>query len=313
MKKYCIFASLFGVILVVAGATLVGYFYSLGYDLDNLSFGSSDTDYVAVETTYLVNERETSLADDSTENHSVEFSSADSTNISEIEIDASAANINFYTAYNDCISVVASGKGSNLVNTELTSGKLEIEYGTADIDFSDIKSIDMQSLVNIKDNAPEIDIYIPVNAVFENLSIELASGEITISDLSLYELDIQVAAGNVNLHRLYINNKPDIELVAGDIMITSSYLNNLEIETVSGGDVYFSECELIGETQLDSVAGNTDIYYLSGSVDDYDFDISVLSGQVRINGNDYVPNNDAATNKISVSKVTGDVFIEFEE
>lgn len=319
MKKYCIFASIFGVILVIAGATMIGHYYSIGYDIDNIfSDGNSASvvDIGTVETTWTaVTEilEETPYYNESTESHSRELSSVDTASINEIEIDASAAILNFYITYSDCIRINASGNGSNLVETNVSSGKLEIDYGTSDIDFTDIKSVDLQSVVNIADSAPEIDIYIPEGFGFENISIELASGELTMSDIISNDIDIQIAAGNINLHRVNVSDSPDIELVAGEIMITSSYLNNLEIETVSGGDIYITECELLGETKIDSVTGNTDIYNNLISVDEYDFDISVLTGNVRVNGSNNIPSNSSAPHKISISKVTGDVYIEFAE
>lgn len=310
MKKYCIFATVFGIILVIAGATIIGYFYSKGYDLDRIF---EDESISAVETTYVVHEESAPLEKESSESHSQEFSSADSASVREIEIDVSSAKIGFYTSYNDCIKIYCSGNGSGLVEANISSGKLEIDYGTADIDFTDIKNVDLHSVVDISDNSPEIDIYLPEGFQYEDISIELASGELNINDLITNDLDIQMAAGNINIHRNIVCNSPDIELVAGEIMITSSYLYNLDIETVSGGDIYLSECELIGETKIDTVTGNTDIYNLPGSVDDYDYDISVLTGIIRVNGSDNIPSNSDAENKISISKVTGNVYIEFTE
>ena len=146
MKKYCIFASIFGVILVIAGATMIGHYYSIGYDIDNIfSDGNSASvvDIGTVETTWTaVTEilEETPYYNESTESHSRELSSVDTASINEIEIDASAAILNFYITYSDCIRINASGNGSNLVETNVSSGKLEIDYGTSDIDFTDIKA-----------------------------------------------------------------------------------------------------------------------------------------------------------------------------
>lgn len=314
MKKYCIFASIFGIILVIAGATIIGYFYFQGYDMDSIFEDSASAIVEPAYTTVIGDYAyETPLSEESAESHSQEFSSSDSASVKEIEIDVSSAKVGFYTSYNDCIKIYSSGTDSGLVEATISSGKLEIDYGTADIDFTDIKNVDLQSVVNIADNAPEIDIYLPEGFQYENISIEIASGELNLNDLITNDLDIQMAAGNINMHRNTICNSPEIELVAGEIMITSSYLYNLEIETVSGGDIYLSECELIGETKIDTVTGNTDIYNLPGSVDDYDYDLSVLTGTVRVNGSNNIPSNSYAENKISVSKVTGNVYIEFTE
>lgn len=313
MKKYCIFATVMGFVLMVAGITLVAYFSSLGYDFtgtftDYSSVSPTETTYTAATEPYV----ETPL-EESMESHTRELSSADTASIKNIEIDASAANVNFYVSYSDTIRVVTAGNGCNLVEVNVSSGELEIDYGSADIDFTDIKSIDLQSVVDIADSSPEIDIFLPEGMQLEGVSIELASGEVMISDLITASLDIQVAAGNVDLHRVNAYASPEIELVAGDISISSSYFKDLDIETVSGGNIYISECELTGETQIDTVTGNTDIYNLPGSVKDYDFDISVLTGYIRVNGENTVPENPGAANKITISKVTGDVYIEFAE
>lgn len=310
MKKYCIFATVMGFVLMVAGITLVAYFSSLGYD-----FTDTFTDYSSTppSVTTVTAITETPLSEESMESHTRELSSADTASIKNIEIDASAAKVNFYVTYSDTIRIVTAGNGCNLVEVNVSSGELEIDYGSADIDFTDIKSIDLQSVVDIADSSPEIDIYIPEGMQLDSVSIELASGEMMLSDLITHHLDVQLAAGNVNMHRVTVFDDPEIELVAGDISISSSYFKDLDIETVSGGYIYISETELVGDTQIDTVTGSTDIYNFPGRLKDYDFDISVLTGYIRVNGENTVPENPGAANKITISKVTGDVYIEFAE
>lgn len=314
MKKYCIFASVIGFICFIAGIVIIIFSAAMGYDIDDISdFGSGNDDAV-VETEYSVTEILDDIyppENDSTETHRHELSAADSGNIEKIDIEASNAIINFYSSYNDSIQISTSGNGSKLVNVDFSSDTIDIDYGSSGIDFTDLGAIDLKSIGSIADSTPEIDIYLPESKEFEEVSIELASGDISLYYLNTVKLDVELAAGEVNIHNSKIYEEPDIDLVAGNIHISSSYTNNLDIETVSGGDIYISECELIGDTQIDAVSGNTDIYYLKGDIDDYDFDIEVITGNVRINGDSIIPSNNGAPNKISINKVSGDCYIEF--
>lgn len=312
MKKYCIFATVIGVICFISGIVITCFSASTGLYNDFYNIVSDNN--VTAETEPIVTE----ILDEfyptdtaPTETHRHDLSASDSAKIKKIDIEASNAKVNFYSSYNDCIQISTSGNGSKLVNIDFSSDSIDIDYGSSGVDFTDLGAIDLKSIGNIADSVPEIDIYLPETKELEEVSIELASGEVSLYYLQTVNLDIELAAGEINIHNSKISEKPDIDLVAGNIHISSCYTNNLDIETVSGGDIYISECELLGDTQIDAVSGNTDMYYLIGDIDDYDFDIEVITGNVRINGDSIIPDNDGAPNRISISKVSGDCFIEF--
>lgn len=312
MKKYCIFAGIFGTVLLFTGIVITAVFSAQGYDY---SPRYSSDDVELAQTTYI---EETVLPDDyyeSSENHQLEFSAAESSSLKSISIEAAAANVYIYTSYNGTVSVSTQGTGSNVVGSNIDeNGCLYIASGDVDIDFDNITNGTLDSIIqNSKKSVPDINVFIPENCALNSISIELAAGSVSISDAISNEIDIELAAGNLDLHRVSVSDSAQIEIAAGEISVYASSVNDLDIDSAFGGDIYVNECVLTGDTEINSVSGNINLYTIRGDIDDYDFDIEMLAGYAQINNSDKIPDNPSAENSITISCVAGNAYIDFEE
>ncbi|NMA85962.1 MAG: DUF4097 domain-containing protein [Tissierellia bacterium] len=158
----------------------------------------------------------------------------------------------------------------------------------------------------------KLDIYIPTD--FEdNIEISTSSGDINLSNLNLYKLNVVASSGDVKLSNLYANSLSikttsgeqwgeNLEIEqskflasSGDIQVYDLITQSLFVET-SSGEQEFKKLESEKSTFLAS-SGDIEIYGNTGDVD-----ITTSSGNIELN-------YDVFYNNITITASSGDVDI----
>lgn len=113
----------------------------------------------------------------------------------------------------------------------------------------------------------EIIITMPKNNFLNKVKIEAGSGEVSISDIKMSQLDFEVGAGNSNISNIVVENKARIEGGAGKVVIQDSILNDLDLD-VGVGEFQINHTAVYGNSDIDAGIGKLDIK-LKGTLHDY--------------------------------------------
>ena len=213
----------------------------------------------------------------------------------------------------------ASGNTNNL--KDVKSLALDISYGTVSITEGDhfgiqvynIGSDDYYSTVkegvwkiedNVEDNksefsifgvrisdsvnhpfrAPNIELTIPEDFVFENLDIILNTGTIKAERLSSKNADINVGAGSLHIKELSASEKSSYSIDTGQLVIEDI---NAQDANINCGVGNLTAAGIIkGENLITCGIGNVSLD-LNGNEADYNYNVDCGIGTVIINDNSY--------------------------
>ncbi len=312
MKKFCITALTFGLILCAAGFTIVGIFKREGYNIeDAFDDGHHSHAFESTETTQVL----TQYADDEktvigevTYEHAEHFNKDEdsyshyysSCDIKGIEIESAAADV--YISCGDQLSVSAYGintkKFSEIIDED---GILKIDYNTDGANLVDL--LDQKSV--------SIDITVPFDFVLPELDVDIDAGAASISSIGMDVLKLDLSAGNISISQAIVSISSEIDITAGDIYVYDSRLNDTIVE-MTAGNIYTSDnTYMTGITEIDMAAGNVDLW-LTGYVSDYTYEISKTAGTLSINGSEKIPDTHGS-NIMRITMTAGDCGIYFEE
>lgn len=195
-----------------------------------------------------------------------------------------------------------------------------------------------------------IEITVPFGDDFYNLEIEGSTGDISVAGVNS-KCNIDVSTGNISLSGCELASASRLEVSTGNITLTNCTAGTLHTNG-STGDHLYSNCEIeeldiktstgdvtfLGSTiKKVSVDGSTsdikstgtaftniDISVSSGDVNlslpgaenEYDYDISLSSGDLEVDGGSYHKSyrRDKGNSKsVKISGSSSDVFISFED
>lgn len=147
----------------------------------------------------------------------------------------------------------------------------------------------------------------------ENFSLSTASGEININAF-FNNVKIQSASGNINLSNPLAKAPAAVLLDKGEAAAPAYTAQSLSVHTVSGNasvtgyrTELFSVHSVSGKTSINGISGRGTVSVTSGSVElnyaewNNDLSVSLISGDVRVT----LPENSGAT--LSISGVSGSV------
>lgn len=132
-----------------------------------------------------------------------------------------------------------------------------------------------QRFINIKNEKMIVNIYVPRNFVFNDVSLEVNGGVIEINQLNTKQLDIDLNAGFIKGNDCFVEQEYDIECNAGDIDLISK--NSLQDY---GYDI---DCN-IGKVKIGNIHHNGIVEYMSEYKDKM-INIDCNVGKVEIRGN----------------------------
>ncbi len=159
--------------------------------------------------------------------------------------------------------------------------------------------------------------------------IKLTSGELYVGGFDTTDLNMELSSGEVHFDKINLNNM-DVKMTSGEFYLNDSAMKRLSLEASSGdyrisnvkadeitgiltsGDIEMSDVEA---AKIDARMSSGEITMdLIGKADDYDYSISLTSGDIEINGEDiehkYVKDT-GNDKKIAVKATSGDVEINF--
>lgn len=159
----------------------------------------------------------------------------------------------------------------------------------------------------------EINITIPEGAKLYRIQVETDMGNIYLSDVSAGEVELNADLGNITVSG-GIFDLLDCESDMGDVSVSSVMTSVLKCECDSGS-VEAVEFDAV-ETELVADLGSVTAI-ATGSVSDYDLELSVGLGELRLNGEKKKPNSyyqTVQTDRSLHAKVdTGNITLDFIE
>lgn len=148
---------------------------------------------------------------------------------------------------------------------------------------------------NRKDEYGQIRIKVPAAKVLDEISINISAGSVKLKDISAGELEFDLEAGELKTEGLDT-----------DLMEISCDTGSVEADVLRADNIEI-DCG-VGEVNLT----------LSGSRDDYDYELECSVGQITIDGSSYsgISNRQNITNgaakKMEIDCSIGDVTIDFK-
>ena len=174
-----------------------------------------------------------------------------------------------------------------------------------------------------------ITVFLPLKT-FENIRIKTASGGVEVGEVSAENFTLNTASGNININAFFNNVK--LQSASGNITLTNPLANNrdvvsldkegtpvytaqsLSVCTVSGNAAVsgyrtelFTVHSVSGKTAIDGISGRGQVSVTSGSVDisyaewNNDLSVSLISGNVKVT----LPENSGIA--LTVNGVSGSV------
>ena len=237
----------------------------------------------------------------------------------EIEIRTTSSNIEFITADRFGYEYMANAALKTVCTNE--NSKLTISQDNK------------QLLFNFsfwRRNNDYVKIYLPETAQMKNVTIKNISGNITIAKLTADKLDIHATSGNADIENIQATGVI-IDKTSGNFTIDGCKADNLNVNLTSGQfkaksldlggmtlKVTSGNAELggklLGANDITSISGNVTLN-VQGEKKDYNSNISVVSGNVTVDGNStktYEYENADAANSLKIIATSGNVTVNFK-
>lgn len=155
----------------------------------------------------------------------------------------------------------------------------------------------------------EVKMQVPKDFKFNNLTLDIVSGEVEIPKMDINELQISLVTGKLRLVDLTAGNI-DLEVTTGDIDLENVMFKSFNAEGVTG-DIELRNVSLKADYKIETVAGDISI----SSKDSIDSNIKAesLTGDIEIDGVEHSKNVSivSKTNpaKMYIEAVSGDIAI----
>ena len=132
-----------------------------------------------------------------------------------------------------------------------------------------------------KNNNTDLIIYIPVEQIFNEVSIENGAGKINIELINTQKLELELGAGKVEIDDLTVIKELDINGGAGEINIKNGNINNLNLDM--GVGTLNLESIITGYSDIDAGIGDLNLS-LIGNSNDYKLKVNKGIGTATLNG-----------------------------
>lgn len=237
--------------------------------------------------------------------------------VTDIEIDVLSADIEIVPS--DKFGFDISSRDNAPITYTLEGGRLKISQAL-------MRSLRLVNL-DFDFTNDTVTVYVPESEALNNVSIKTLSGTINIGELNCRRLEMSMASGNTKIYRA-MAKELNVHSVSGDVALNQCEAENFGFVLASGkltADGLQSNGLSVNLTSGDAnisgrFNGSNSIKVLSGDVnmkiygeeDDYNRTVSLVSGDVHINGtksNASVRNS--ADNDLIIDITSGDVKIEF--
>jgi len=165
------------------------------------------------------------------------------------------------------------------------------------------------------DDCGTIILYVPAAYEFEKVDVELGAGLLELDVLSADEVDFEVGAGQITVNFLRAEDCK-VEVGMGEILVEDMLVGDVKAD-VGMGHLMMSGL-VSGDLKGDCAMGSMELF-LSGSEEDFNYDLAGAVGNVSVGGRQYSgfaqekKVDNGADKKISLDCAVGNVLVEFEE
>ena len=157
-----------------------------------------------------------------------------------------------------------------------------------------------------------IVVYVPKGKEISKIELESGLGGVTINDIRVDILEMELGAGKVEVDELEVLRKVDIDSGAGEVIIDNSNFNNLELD-IGIGNVILN-AKLDGNSEINAGVGKLELG-LVGKDTDYMIHANKGIGSFIIEGSSVSDNTSygSGVNKVSVDGGVGSIEVSFVE
>lgn len=148
------------------------------------------------------------------------------------------------------------------------------------------------------------------NVNSEDLSFGSTSGGLSVKNLQAKNMIIEHTSGSM-LFDGVVADRINIEVTSGESYFSNVTLSNLEMETTSG-EIETQKCD-IKNININGTSADIELN-LSGSEEDYDYDIQTTSGDIKVGTMETerkYSTNGGKNQKIAIDITSGDTKIAF--
>lgn len=132
-----------------------------------------------------------------------------------------------------------------------------------------------------KNNNTDLIIYLPVDQIFNEVSIENGAGRINIEFIKTQKLELELGAGRVEINNVTVTKELDINGGAGKVNIINGNINNLDLDMGIGS--LNLESTITGYSDIEAGIGDLNLK-LIGSFDNYKLKVNKGIGIATLNG-----------------------------
>lgn len=176
--------------------------------------------------------------------------------------------------------------------------KLNIDYNKKDID---ITINDKKVYISEKNNqSSNIEIAIPNDFTFNQLSIKTNKGNINLSSIVCEFFSVSSESGNVSIDNFNITNKTDLAINSSNMNIKDSIMHNVDVFIEDGSLTY--DGILDGKNEINTSSGTLN-FNLDDKLDNYQ--IMILDNNKNIKVNNKNINNESYTKGNKIIKING--------
>ena len=196
--------------------------------------------------------------------------------------------IKIYATKDQIADIQSSSGGVEIKNVNI-DGKILSQSGSLSIDGSEADSLD----IKVSSGRTTID-----NVKYDSIKCDQSSGKLILQNVEADTLDVKSLSGGIDMENVTAESivgnstsggagftnvnakKVNMEVTSGSFKMDRCEIGELNAESTSGG--VKAEESKIDNADLDVSSGGIN-FNLIGDVNDYDFDLNVSSGSVRVN------------------------------
>ena len=243
--------------------------------------------------------------------------------ITGININVASAHIEFVTSDDFMLEIADNNQNRAPIRHAIQNGVLEISQDTyrsrrafgfgispnshivvsvpGDIIFDTVNARTVSGRVNIES----------VNCR-GRLAASTVSGSITLNGSTADSINVNATSGNVRLNDIATNDM-HISVISGNTDADRIRAGGLTVDSISGRVTINGE--LTGQTRIDTTSGTIRLTVQTNG-ESYQKDLSVLSGNININGQRVqgrsFSNMEHSDNRISINALSGDIHLDLE-
>ncbi len=219
--------------------------------------------------------------------------------INDLKLDAGGCYFRIKLSDDDAYYVEYEGEGKSQAYVDGNDLYIKV-LNASDLDFSNEENC--------------FTLYVPADASFSDVDIDLGAGEMHLDGLQADEMKIELGAGQIMADDMVAANIK-ISVGAGNVELQEAILGTVKIEVGAGNCSI--EGEVFEDIKAECAMGNITLE-LEGDEEDFDYELECVSGNLKVGDTEYSGlssskevDNDA-NKKMDLQCVMGNIEVKFE-